>query len=357
MLILSNVEKFNTPAYVFSEIQLLESYKSLCSKMPEVCVYYTLKANAEIPILQSLEKVCAGFEVASDGEFERALAAGIPANKIICGLPVKKISTIEHLYKKGCNYFIFDLMSEYKKLQIFAPNARKILRININDILPHSLEFGMSCKEIENLICSKQTGKMIMEGLSFHISDNKNIDAFNLVWERVLNILQIVSFSYDQEFILNIGGGYRNYASNEFFENLTTKVISLKAKYPKISVIAEPGNTIVNDCGLLITKVIALRQRSEFIDVYMDAGKPSGLKTDNKRIPEYIYVAQKAVVTKLKKYRFVDLTCMHRPHFAFELPYEIMVDDVLVFGGMGAYSVCLQSQFHAWKAPNIYMIE
>ena len=56
MLILSNVEKFNTPAYVFSEIQLLESYKSLCSKMPEVCVYYTLKANAEIPILQSLEK-------------------------------------------------------------------------------------------------------------------------------------------------------------------------------------------------------------------------------------------------------------------------------------------------------------
>ena len=120
---------------------------------------------------------------------------------------------------------------------------------------------------------------------------------------------------------------------------------------------AEPGNTIVNECGVLLSTVVGVRERDGYFDIYMDAGKPTGLKTDHKRLPSYINVINKDRIGVPIKYRFIDLTCMHRPHFIYELPFMIEAGDILEFGGMGAYSVCLQSIFHLWSSPQIYLLD
>ena len=107
----------------------------------------------------------------------------------------------------------------------------------------------------------------------------------------------------------------------------------------------------------MLSTVVGISARDGFFYIYMDAGKPTGLKTDNKRMPSYINVTNKNKTNCLNKYRFIDLTCMHRPHFVYELPFAIEVDDILEFGNMGAYSICLQSMFHVWPSPKIYIID
>lgn len=351
------IECINTPAYVFSKKALISSYQNLCKKMAGIEVYYSLKANAEPLIIECLSSVCTGFEVASDGEFDRVRNADIPASNIICGLPIKKISTIEHLYRDGCNYFIFDMLSELQKLNEYAPSSNKILRLNINDLLPNSLEFGMTIEEIAIGVRNGVFSSNNINGISFHISNNINLNDFNCVWNRAMYVIGLLQFHMKQSFILNIGGGYRHNAEDGFFSNLVYKTDNLRKQYPNIRIIAEPGNAIVNDAGSLFSRVIAVRHRKSFSDVYMDAGKPTGLKTDNKRLPSYIKVINKKPIKQLCTYRFVDLTCMHRPHFTFDLPYEIESGDILELGAMGAYTACLQSMFHVWPSPKIYIIE
>ncbi|MBD5526541.1 MAG: hypothetical protein HDR04_19515 [Lachnospiraceae bacterium] len=350
-------KQLQTPCYVFSKSKIKESYERICSKMKGIQIYYSLKANAEIPVIQVLSSVGAKFEVASDGEFDRVLTAGVDPENIICGLPVKKEYTIQNLYSKGCRYFVFDMISEYKKINKLTNNVTRILRVYINDLIPNSLEFGMSLQEIKEYVSNGMLSQENIEGISFHISNNVNIENFNIVWERICYIFELFNFSKLKSFILNIGGGYRNYAEDDFFLNLKEKIEDIKNKYPNIILLAEPGNTVVNESGILLSTVVGIRTRNGFFDIYMDAGKPTGLKTDNKRMPSYINVINKNKTNNLNKYRFIDLTCMHRPHFVYDLPFAIEVGDILEFGNMGAYSVCLQSMFHVWTSPPIYLID
>ncbi len=350
-------KQLQTPCYVFSKSKLKESYQKICSKMKGVQIFYSLKANAEIPVIQVLSSAGAKFEVASDGEFDRVLDAGVDPDNIICGLPVKKEATIQNLYSKGCRYFVFDMISEYGKINKFAKDAARVLRVYINDLIPDSLEFGMPLQEIGKHISNGTLSQDNIEGISFHISDNVNIENFNLVWERIDYILGIFKINKLKSFILNIGGGYRSYAEDRFFINLRQKIENIKNNYPNIVLLAEPGNTVVNESGILLSTVVGVRARDGFFDVYMDAGKPTGLKTDNKRMPSYINVIDKEKTDNIIKYRFIDLTCMHRPHFMYGLPFVIEVGDILEFGNMGAYSACLQSMFHVWPSPQIYLIE
>lgn len=349
--------QLQTPCYVFSKSKIKESYEKICLKMKGIQIYYSLKANAEIPVIQVLSSVGEKFEVASDGEFDRVLAAGVDPGDIICGLPVKKEYTIQNLYSKGCRYFVFDMMSEYKKICKYTKDVARVLRVYINDLIPDSLEFGMPLREIEEYISNGILSQENIEGISFHISNNVKIENFNLVWERIGYIFEILNLNNSKTFILNIGGGYRNYAEDDFFINLKEKIDDIKNKYPNIILFAEPGNTVVNESGTLLSTVVGIRARDGFFDIYMDAGKPTGLKTDNKRMPSYINVTNKNKTNCLNKYRFIDLTCMHRPHFVYELPFAIEVDDILEFGNMGAYSICLQSMFHVWPPPKIYIID
>lgn len=339
----------NTPSYVFCAKEISDCYKAMQMKMPEVKVYYALKANSEIEILQILKEINAYFEVASEGEYSKLLKIHVPAEKIICGLPVKPTKWIIYLYEKGCRYFVFDLMSELMKIKKFAPESNKILRININDLVPESIDFGMEYDAILTNL-KNEDFKSSINGLSFHISNNIDSKKMNVVLNRIDHLLSIMPKNH---YILNIGGGYRLTAPENFYNILNRQISKLKLKY-NLEIIAEPGNAIVNSAGVVRTSVVGIRHRKgNQYDLYIDAGKPTGIKTDEKRIPTYIRLLSEAPVCEQREYRFVDITCMHKPHFTIQLCQEVREGDIFEFGGMGAYTVCLQSAFHAWESPLI----
>src|SRR6201996_4023174 len=77
-------DKVGTPFYCYSSATFERHYKVFAGAFPKsALVAYSVKANGNLGVLRTLAKLGAGADVVSGGELKKALAAGIPANKIV----------------------------------------------------------------------------------------------------------------------------------------------------------------------------------------------------------------------------------------------------------------------------------
>ncbi|TIL79407.1 MAG: diaminopimelate decarboxylase, partial [Mesorhizobium sp.] len=74
-----------TPFYCYSTATLTRHFRVFAQAFAglDALVCYAMKANSNQAVLKILAKLGAGADVVSEGELRRALAAGIPANKIL----------------------------------------------------------------------------------------------------------------------------------------------------------------------------------------------------------------------------------------------------------------------------------
>ncbi len=78
-------EAVGTPVYVYSSATLERHYRVFAEALSglDAHIYYAMKANSNLAVLNTLAALGAGVDVVSEGELRRALAAGIPASKIV----------------------------------------------------------------------------------------------------------------------------------------------------------------------------------------------------------------------------------------------------------------------------------
>lgn len=291
-----------------------------------------------------LNDIGCDFEVASEGEFDKLINIGVDSNKIICSLPVKKISTIEYLYKKGCRYFVFDDKRELEKLAELAPQSKKILRIYVADVTPENIEFGMTYSEFQSVSESSDLINKI-DGLTFYILNNVDIDRLEKVLSRCEKFFEKLKANNK---ILNIGGNYdlgRNLTPN-FYERLQKRINNMIEKYG-ITVIAEPGRSIVKTAVKLFTEVVLIKDRGEYKQIFIDASSQIvKLKPSNVTL-----VNRKNFSDKKHMYKFYENLCSHYKLFEMELDFEISEGDVLSLEDYGCYSICFSNGFHGAYPP------
>ncbi|MDD2260713.1 MAG: hypothetical protein PHF53_04360 [Bacteroidales bacterium] len=333
----------NTPRYEFSETQLKNNYYQFKNTIPDVSIFYSVKCNASKFVLQVLSSLESGFEISSCLEFDKLCLLGVPSERIICGLPVKPESLITYLFERGIQYFVFDDMQEYAKLCKIAPQVKKILRLYVKDIGQHCIEYGMQY----NVVLSNLMQLQNIDGLSFHISENTNIDIMLRVLDRIELILKNMP-KKDSRFILNIGGSYELREDLRiYYEQLNQRLARLKKLYG-LEIYAEPGASIVNTAGKVISQVVLTKVQDGFTDVYLDAGIPIGVM----RPPGTIKIINhNRCMKKSKYYRFFDITSLHRLLFQKKLKWEIKEGDFVELGDYGAYTLCYRNDFHCWESP------
>ena len=78
-------ERFGTPVYIYSSATLTRHYNVLADAFKDqpCLIAYAMKANSNQAVLATLAALGSGADVVSGGEMKRAMAAGIPANKIV----------------------------------------------------------------------------------------------------------------------------------------------------------------------------------------------------------------------------------------------------------------------------------
>ena len=108
-------EEFGTPLYIYSRATLerhWHAFDSALGKHPHL-ICYAVKANSNIGILNVMAKLGSGFDIVSQGELERVLAAGGEASKVVFSGVAKSRAEIMRALEVGIRCFMWNLLRNY----------------------------------------------------------------------------------------------------------------------------------------------------------------------------------------------------------------------------------------------------
>lgn len=283
--------KFGTPLYVYSYNTLLrhiKAYKDAFSGFPHL-ICYAVKANSNIALLKLFAKNGSGADVVSGGELFRAIKAGVPCKKVVYAGVGKTEDEIRYALKSKILMFNVESENELQeidriagKMKVKAPVA---LRINPDiDTMTHPyistglrkhkfgipMESAIECyrlalamKNVEIVGIHKHIGSQLTKVLPF-------VDAL----KRILVLMDDLSKQGIKIEYLDMGGGLGITYFDETPPNpaqLARNVLPL-LKDRKLTLILEPGRSIVGNAGILVTRALYLKKGEDKDFVVVDAG-------------------------------------------------------------------------------------
>ena len=214
-------KKHGTPVVVIDHDVIRRNFAAFRRHLPKVQCYYAVKANAERPIVRTLYKSGASFDVASLPEFmlvyenirhlPRKVQQDFIWDKIIYANPTKPRETLEALDKYK-PLVTFDNLTELQKIKKYAPHVGVILRLrvpNTGSMVELSNKFGCDPGEAVDLIKAAFGMGLVVEGLSFHVgSQCTNFQNFVQALNMAAAVMAEARSRGHELKILDIGGGF-----------------------------------------------------------------------------------------------------------------------------------------------------
>ncbi|MGH7046312.1 MAG: type III PLP-dependent enzyme [Stellaceae bacterium] len=278
-----------TPCLVVDLAVIGEAYDTLCRHLPLARIYYAVKANPAPAIVAMLEGKGANFDVASRGEIELCLAAGVAADRLSFGNTIKKERDIAFAYEAGLPLFAFDSAHELDKLAHAAPGACVFCRILVDCAgaeWPLSRKFGCAPEMAIELLRQARERGLDPYGVSFHVgSQQTDLGQWNGAVGAVARMFSLLAETDIELRMVNIGGGFPAHYTGEVpaVERYAQAVMDAVTRHfgnhlPEI--IIEPGRSLVGDAGVIQSEVVLISQKGCGDPrrwVYLDVGKFNGL--------------------------------------------------------------------------------
>lgn len=287
----SLAEQYGTPLYIYSYKTLskhFHAYAEAYHDFPHI-ICYALKANSNGAILRLLAKDGCGADIVSGGELFRAMKAGISPDKIVYAGVGKTEEEIRSALRAGILMFNVESADELREIDrvagILRTKAPVALRINPDiDAKTHPYistgmrehKFGISIDDaLENYRMASRLKHIKVVGIQKHIgSQITRISPFVDALKRILILLDELDRQKFDIRYLDIGGGLGITYTNEkppVPADIARKLLPL-LRGREITLIMEPGRSIVGNAGILVTKVLYLKKGEGKEFVIVDAG-------------------------------------------------------------------------------------
>ena len=284
----SLAKKYSTPLYCYSYNTLKNNIIDFKDKFkiinPLIC--FAVKSNSNKVLLSEISKLGLGADVVSIGELMKALQAGIKPNKIVFSGVGKTPKEIEYAIKKKILLINAESKSEVLVIEKIAKLKRKVVNIGIR-LNPNTdaktlsqistgkkdNKFGVSEKIFLNLTnYVKKSNHLKLKCLSVHIGSQI---LENKPYEKVLKVLEKIlkKTKFNFEYI-DLGGGMGiDYGNQKKNLNLRKYCHSIKKflKKNKTKIIFEPGRSIIANCGVLISRIIYIKESDKKKFIILDA--------------------------------------------------------------------------------------
>ena len=163
-----------TPCLVIDLDVVRARYQALRALLPDVTIYYAVKANPAPEIIAALAELDCCFDLASPGEME--LCAGMNAARLSHGNTVKRERDVAATFRAGIDLFAFDSEPELKKLAQAAPGARVFCRIVVRNAgaeWPLTHKFGCDPRTAIDLLVKARAIGLRPAGVSFHVGSQQ----------------------------------------------------------------------------------------------------------------------------------------------------------------------------------------
>lgn len=354
-----------TPLLLVDCAQLRTQVKQLREALPEVDLYYAVKAFPDETVVRELNSLDVNFDVASSGEIEMLRQHHINPRRTINTHPIKKDTDIRDALRFGCTTFVVDNLEELKKFFPYRHRVGLLLRIsfrNAKAVVDLSKKFGCCVDEVPAIMAEADRLGLRIKGFSFHVgSQCADSTAHVAAIEQCTTLFSQLHAEFPMLSVLDIGGGfpvaYEGSCDIEI-KGFCSPIVSALRKLPEeIHVIAEPGRYLVAPIATAISSVMGKAQRGDKIWYYLDDGvygNYSGQMFDGVVYPISVFAAGEAAQSVL-----AGPTCDSIDVVRDKILLPLLQEGDLVLGHMmGAYAKATATQFNSLRqAKTVYLNE
>lgn len=281
-----------TPVYVYSRATLSRHarvFREALSALPSVHIAFAVKSNPNLAVLRLLASEGYGADVVSEGEMNRALAAGIPAADVVFSGVGKTRRELTAAVKAGIGQFNLESEEEGVELAEIAAElglvAACALRVNPDvDARTHAKistgkaenKFGVSYDSAAGIYArlSALPG-LDMRGLAVHIgSQISDLEPSRQAFIKMGALMEDIRAAGHKVTHMDLGGGlgvpYKASDALPTPEDYGAVVASV-AKDWGVTLMFEPGRVITGNSGVLVTEVVRVKQGTVNPFVVVDA--------------------------------------------------------------------------------------
>ncbi len=359
-------EQYGSPLYVYSR-QVLEKnwreFDQACSNYPHH-IYYAVKANSNLAVLNLLARLGSGFDIVSVGELERVIAAGGNPQKIIFSGVGKQPHEIERALKLNIECFNVESWEELALLNACAEKlncfANISLRMNPNiAVTTHPYittglkdnKFGLDCSEALSFYQQANQLKHIkITGIACHIGSQINdIVPFTQALQKLLELVDALKALHIDIKHIDMGGGlgvcYSSQDKNMAVKNYAQALIALLEKH-RIKLLLSPGRAIVASAGILLTRVLSLKKTAHKNFAIVDAGMNDFMRPALYGATHDIISLEKNSVP-MECYDVVGPVCESSDFLAHDIHLALQANDLLAVTMTGAYGFSMSSSYNS----------
>jgi len=297
------LQKHGTPLYIYSQNTLTNHFQKLDQALGPMdhLVCFAMKSNSNLAVLRVIANLGGGFDIVSEGELRRVIAAGGDPKKCVFAGVGKTEGEIEFALRKGIYAFNVESEPELLRINKVAERLKKkapvAVRINPNiDAGTHAKittgtyenKFGIAFEEVEGVYARANKLKNLhLRGLQMHIgSQLTQVTPFEKAVGKVVPLVQKLAAKYGFEFF-SIGGGigivYKDALASgaeQWWQNEGKGILRpetyASALVPMLQplglkVLLEPGRFISGNSGILVTRVEYVKRTGKKNFVIVDA--------------------------------------------------------------------------------------
>ncbi len=369
--------EFGTPVYVYSSASLKENflaYANACRANGRgdqgALVCYSVKSNSNLAVLSLLGKLGSGFDIVSGGELERVIAAGGNTRKVIFSGVGKSREEMRFALSHDILCFNVESIPELHRLNEVAgavgKRARVSLRVN-PDVDPKTHpyistglkenKFGIAFDDaLETYRVAASLPHLDVTGIDCHIGSQLLDDAPLLeALDKVIELADQLHVAGIDLHHLDIGGGIgityddeKPVAVGDYLSRLFARIDRWRAEKhggKPITVMFEPGRSIVGNAGVLVTEVQYLKHGGSknfaVVDAAMnDLMRPAMYEAWHGVLP----VAQRNESARV--YDVVGPVCESGDWLARERSLAVAPGDLLAIMSAGAYGMTMASNYN-----------
>jgi diaminopimelate decarboxylase len=284
-------EQYGTPLFVYSRATLerhigtIDGAFSSCDHL--TC--YSVKANSNSALLTIMAENGLGADIVSGGELFRALRAGIPAERIVYSGVGKTADEIKYALESGILMFNVESESELHTIDRVAGEMGKVAPISFRvnpDVDPKTHpyistglkanKFGIPHKDALRIYkAASELDNINVIGIDAHIGSQLiDLSPFREAAERLIDLIGEIKALGIELKIVDIGGGLGIKYNTEVPPDPSewAKMICPLIKETGCKLIIEPGRSMVGNAGVLLTKVLYIKDNGDKTFVVVDAG-------------------------------------------------------------------------------------
>lgn len=364
-------KELGTPCYVYSHTTLVRHFRAVDQAFQDTphIVAYAMKANSNLALLRLLASEGSGADIVSGGELHRALKAGVPPQKIVFAGVGKSRGEVRYALESDILMFNVESSAELLALDEAAAEmgrrARIALRIN-PDIDPKThpyistglkkSKFGISAdRALEEFELAASLRHIEVVGVHKHIgSQLTDVAPFAEALKKILALVEELRQRGTNIRYINIGGGLGITYADEtppHPKELAAAVAPLVRDQDCV-LIMEPGRVIMGNAGILMTRVLYIKDGPSKKFVIVDAGMNDLIRPSLYGAYHEIRPVREDPDPKTAVVDVVGPVCESGDFLATDrsLP-EVKAGDLLAVMSAGAYGFVMASNYNSRPRP------